>query len=225
MVRLQGIEESWMEPGRIKIKTFLLSLAAIIFLESVAAVTVTESHLSPMIILGVARLMEIILIVLIIMKTEKGLSVIGFVPGSIVRGFKRGLIWSGMFGLATLLVALVLFLAGINPLNLIHSPVPARPDGIIMYFMVGCIVGPVTEEFFFRGMLYGFFRRWGIPAALILTTILFILAHGASSAIPVTQAIGGIIFAISYEVEASLMVPIIIHILGNTAMFSLSLIR
>jgi hypothetical protein len=38
-----------------------------------------------------------------------------------------------------------------------------------------------------------------------------------------TQAVGGILFAVAYEVERSLLVPITIHVLGNLAIFSLSL--
>jgi hypothetical protein len=40
----------------------------------------------------------------------------------------------------------------------------------------------------------------------------------------VTQAIGGIVFAAAYEVEGKLMVPISIHVLGNIAIFSLSIL-
>ena len=65
-----------------------------------------------------------------------------------------------------------------------------------------------------------------MSAALILTTLIFVSAHaGYAGTIPVTQTVGGIIFAISYEAEANLMVPITIHVLGNTAMVTLSLIR
>jgi hypothetical protein len=36
--------------------------------------------------------------------------------------------------------------------------------------------------------------------------------------------VGGIIFALAYEIERSLMVPVTIHVLGNMAIFTLSLI-
>jgi len=34
--------------------------------------------------------------------------------------------------------------------------------------------------------------------------------------------VGGIVFAIAYETEGSLMAPLTIHVLGNTAIFALS---
>jgi hypothetical protein len=92
--------------------------------------------------------------------------------------------------------------------------------------LAGALIGPVAEEIFFRGILYGFFRRWGIPAAVLLSTLLFILPHYHASglAVPITQLIGGILFAIAYEIEKNLLVPITIHSLGNLAIFTLSLL-
>ncbi|MEJ2731154.1 MAG: CPBP family glutamic-type intramembrane protease, partial [Deltaproteobacteria bacterium] len=59
-----------------------------------------------------------------------------------------------------------------------------------------------------------------------LSTLLFILPHSHSSglALPITQLIGGILFAISYEIEKNLLVPITIHSLGNLAIFILPLL-
>jgi len=81
--------------------------------------------------------------------------------------------------------------------------------------------GPVAEEIFFRGILYGFFRRWGAVAAVVLSTVIFVLAHPIFPGIPLPQVVGGVVFAVAYEVEGSLMVPITIHALGNMAIFLL----
>jgi hypothetical protein len=59
-------------------------------------------------------------------------------------------------------------------------------------------------------------------AALILSTLFFVLSHPSRHTIPVTQVIGGILFAVSYEVEKNLLVPITIHSLGNLAIFALA---
>ena len=149
---------------------------------------------------------------------------IGLAPSTIVSGIKKGLLWSAAFALVTFFVFFALFLFGINPLRLIHTHLPGKTSEIILFFLIGGIVGPIAEEVFFRGMLYGFFRRWGILVALILTTLIFVLAHPVLPGIPATQVVGGLIFAVAYEVEGSLMVPITIHILGNMAIFTLSLI-
>jgi hypothetical protein len=95
---------------------------------------------------------------------------------------------------------------------------------LALFFLVGGMVGPAAEELFFRGILYGFFRRWGVIVALILSTLIFVLCHPIGHGIPVTRVVGGILFAVAYEVGGSLIVPITIHTLGNLAIFTISLI-
>jgi membrane protease YdiL (CAAX protease family) len=94
----------------------------------------------------------------------------------------------------------------------------------LLFVLIGGVLSPVTEEIFFRGILYGFFRRWGVFIALVLSTGIFLLAHPLRSGIPVPQLVGGILFAVAYEVEGCLMVPITIHCLGNLSIFSISLV-
>ncbi|HUT70213.1 MAG TPA: CPBP family glutamic-type intramembrane protease [Desulfatiglandales bacterium] len=77
---------------------------------------------------------------------------------------------------------------------------------------------------FFRGMLYGFFRRWGIVVALLISTATLVLTHPVFPTIPLPLLVGGIVFAVAYEVEANFVVPITIHGPGNLAIFTLSLI-
>jgi membrane protease YdiL (CAAX protease family) len=101
---------------------------------------------------------------------------------------------------------------------------PRRQSDILIFFLVGGIVAPVAEEVFFRGILYGFFRRWGVVVALVLSTAFFVLPHLGSHGLPITQIVGGVLFAIAYEIEGNLMTPITIHSLGNLAIFTISLL-
>ena len=224
MVCLQGIEDPWMEANKIKIKTLFISIATIAFIEVATRIVISRSYFNPMVILGVARVLETGLIILIVLVWGKGLSSIGLAPSTMSRGLKKGLIWSAGFGLVTFFGFIALFLVDINPLTLIHTPLPGKGNEIVFFFFIGGLVAPITEEVFFRGILYGFFRRWGVLLALILTTAIFVLAHPVFPGIPVTQMVGGIMFALAYEIERSLMVPITIHVLGNMAIFTLSLI-
>lgn len=208
-----------METEKIKIKTLIIVIASIVFIEIAAAILASKSHPDPMIILGIVRLLEISMIILVVMVWGNGLSCIGLGTSTIVRGIKKGLLWSAFFGLATSIVFLVLYFSRINPLILLHNQLPEKNTDIFLFLTVGCIVGPFAEELFFRGILYGFFRKWGILPAIIITTMIFVISHRNISAIPVTQIIGGVTFAIAYEIESSLMVPIIIHILGNMAIY------
>jgi membrane protease YdiL (CAAX protease family) len=213
-----------MEANKIEIKTLVISLAAIVSTEVATSVMISKGLYGPMIILGAARLLEIILIILIVLIWGKGISSIGLVRSKIALGLKKGLIWSAGFGMVASFAFVVSFAAGSNPLKLIQVQLPTRHGEIALFFLIGGMVGPIAEEVFFRGILYGFFRRWGVVVGLVLSTLIFVLIHPINHGVPITQLVGGIVFALAYEVEGSLMVPITIHSLGNIAIFTLSLI-
>jgi hypothetical protein len=153
----------------------------------------------------------------------KGMSSIGLTPHDLLAGIRKGLLWSAGFGMCTLLVFAVLHVAGVNPLERIKTSLPPGTRETVLFFVVGGLIAPVTEEIFFRGYLYGFLRRWGVLAAVVGSTLLFVAAHAIGSVLPLTQLVGGILFALAYEATGNLMVPITIHVLGNNAIFILSL--
>jgi len=212
-----------MEADRIEIKTVLISVAVVAVIEAAVGIAAPTGSYSSILLPGVARFLEAVLIVMIVLNREKGLSSIGLAPSGMFFGLKRGVIWSAGLGIMVLLVSVVLFAFGINPLASIHTRLPAGQSEIILFFLIGGIVSPVAEEIFFRGIIYRFFRQWGVLVAVALSTLAFVLAHPASSGLPLSHITGGIFFAMAYEEEGNLTVPITIHILGNIAIFSLSL--
>ena len=115
-----------------------------------------------------------------------------------------------------------LVMAGVNPLPLIKMPMNSGIDQLIFLIIIGGILAPVAEEVVFRGVLYGFFRRWGLILALIVSTLLFVVVHPMGQGIPLIQIVGGILFAVAYEVEGTLTAPITIHALGNCSLFTIS---
>jgi membrane protease YdiL (CAAX protease family) len=213
-----------MEAKQVETKTLIISLGIVFFVELAMRLILPKQALHSMALLGVARFLQTSLIVFCLATLGQGVSCIGLAPSKMVGGFKKGLIWSFGFGIVVLLTFAALYMAGVNMLALIHARLPKEPGTIALYLLVGGIVGPVAEEVFFRGVLYGFLRRWGVVAALTISTLLFVLAHPVSHGVFAPQVVGGILFAIAYEVEGSLLVPITIHTLGNLAIFTLSLI-
>jgi membrane protease YdiL (CAAX protease family) len=207
-----------MEAKEIPIRTLFFCLAAVLAVELGTRVVTAHS----MLILGGARLLEIFLIILIVSTWGKGLSSIGLARSEMVAGLKKGLMWSAGFGAITSIVCIGLFAASINPLTFIRAWIPTQTSDLILFFIVGGILGPVAEEVFFRGILYGFLRRWGVIVALVFSTLIFVLCHPIHHGIPVTRLLGGILFAVAYEISGSLMVPITIHGLGNLAIFTIS---
>ena len=202
--------------------TLLLSTLTVVGLLEVAAVWIGSRIAIPQLwLLAGTRLVEILAVGALAVGQAGGLRVFGLEPAAIRSGIKSGLIWSAGFAAAAVLLFGALLLAGQHPLALIRSPLPVQTSQRVLFFIVGGVVAPVAEEIVFRGIIFGYLRRWGLPAAVLVSTALFAALH--LPAIPVTQVVGGMVFAIAYHLSGNLMTPILIHTLGNLAIFSLSL--
>ena len=76
-------------------------MAVIVLVEAAAYLVITACSCNPLLIVGSARILEMALIILAVIKWGKGLSSIGLIPSTMGRGLKKGLIWSACFGIAT----------------------------------------------------------------------------------------------------------------------------
>ena len=220
MVRLQGAEESGVEAKQVKVKTLALSAAAVALVE--AGFVFSKAPFNPMLSLGAARLLELGIMVWIVHVVEGGIASIGLDRTRWLAGLRRGFIWSAGFGALSGIAFGVLYMAGLKPLTFVRTGLLKNSPDLFFFFLVGGIVAPVAEEVFFRGILYGFLRRWGFAVALVLSTAAFALTHGLGHGFPLVQVIGGFLFAVAYEIEKNLLVPVTIHCLGNLAIFALS---
>jgi membrane protease YdiL (CAAX protease family) len=210
-----------MEANTVSLKTFIVSVSSVFILESAFRLAIPANIASSLPGLGLLRVTEMMVLIFIVIQLEGNLSAIGLDRSLFVAGIRKGLIWSAFFGIAAGISFTLLFFAGVNALQLFYPSLPSSLKQVVIYSLVGGLLAPIAEEIFFRGILYGFFRRWGTFAAIILSTLLFVIIHPLGRQIPVTQIIGGIVFAIAYEREKNLIVPISIHALGNLAIFSL----
>jgi membrane protease YdiL (CAAX protease family) len=220
VVCLQGIEETGLEADKIGIRLFFASIFLLAATEigRMALASVFPDDYLP--VLGIIRLVQTALFLWAVLKLGRGLTDVGLGKGQIIPGIKSGLIWSACFGGAALVFFFVLYFSSAVDLEgILHVRLPALEDGLVLYFIVGGIIAPVVEEILFRGIIYGFFRRWGVLAALFFSTLFFVLSHQGFSFVQVT---GGIVFAVSYEKDGRLMVPITVHALGNLSLFTLS---
>ena len=213
-----------MEAGSINLKTLVRTVATVAAVELGVSLLITGGRFYPLILLGAARLLEIFLIIVTVRLWTGDLESLGLSALGVPFALERGLLWSAGLGLIAACAWVILLLAGFQPLKFVRAQLPSGGNDLVVLFIVGGLLGPVAEELFFRGVIYGFFRRWGVPAAVLLSSLIFVLSHPTSHGIRLTQAVGGILFAIAYEVERSLLVPITIHVLGNLAIFSLSLV-
>lgn len=212
-----------MEADRISLKTFSIAIIAIFLIEGVFRSILNSRGAAALPALALLRTVEGAMLVVIALVLEKNTSAIGLVRSGLLRGLFRGLIWSASFGIAALGLYLILLAMGVDGLKLLQGIRISSATHLSFLLLVGGLIGPITEEIFFRGIIYGFLRRWGVLAAISLSTLIFVSIHPLGDGLPVTQTIGGIVFAAAYEKEQNLIVPITIHCLGNLAIFSLSL--
>ncbi len=92
------------------------------------------------------------------------------------------------------------------------------PPEFILLFVLGVILAPVSEELFYRGMVYPVLRKHlGVVGGAILTGVVFGLAHfDLWRAIPL--ALGGAVLCYFYEKSGSIYVPMVAHGLWNGIM-------
>lgn len=88
-----------------------------------------------------------------------------------------------------------------------------RTGPLIILVVVAGLIIPLAEEVLFRGLLYGWLRRWGPAVAMVGSALLFGLPHGPSSALP--AALLGLGFAWLRERDGSLLGPVLLHVLNN----------
>jgi len=208
-------------PIHIRPVTMAVALAVVIGVELLAGWALAGIGLPRLAKIGAIRLLQIGGMLLAVLRLEGGLAAIGWQPRSWAAGLVRGLRWSLMFALAAGFGMALLYLAGQNPIALIRSSLPDRQMDLVLLFVVGGLIAPLAEEICFRGILFSFFRSYGIMAAIVFSTAIFVALH--FNRLPATQVVGGIVFALSFETSRNLMVPITIHALGNLALFALSL--
>jgi membrane protease YdiL (CAAX protease family) len=88
----------------------------------------------------------------------------------------------------------------------------------ILMLLMGGVVVPIGEELLFRGILFAWLRRWGLPLSVILSSLVFGIFHGFS-VVFFTAAILGAMLALLYEWSGSLWPPIIAHSANNLFSF------
>jgi len=140
----------------------------------------------------------------------------------------------GIGGYAVLVVLLVLatvLLPGGSPLGAAPGQTGERllsgahsPGARVILFGLICVLAPILEEIIFRGFVFpGLRRRMPMASAVAMSALLFALMHNnAAAMIPITLI--GIVLAVLYERNLSIVPSIICHALNNTLVFFLMLL-
>lgn len=82
------------------------------------------------------------------------------------------------------------------------------------------IIPAVSEELFFRGMLFNSLKKHGVIFAIVISSLCFALYHCSFSQL-IYQFIYGLIFALLFYVSDSVIPGIICHFINNTTIITL----
>lgn len=88
----------------------------------------------------------------------------------------------------------------------------------IMIFLMGAVFGPLSEELFYRGMVYPVCKKYlGFTGGAIVAGLIFGIAH-MSLWRTIPLAVGGTVLCYLYEKSDSILVPVVAHGLWNGIM-------
>lgn len=124
-------------------------------------------------------------------------------------------------GLVALAVRTILGQADQNPLIPFLAPSGFSWLGFVSMLILGGLAAPFAEELFFRGVLYTWLRgRWGVWAAVIISSLIFGVLHG-EPAQAIAAILMGVLMAWVFEKSRSLWPSVIIHATINSVNIAL----
>ena len=89
-----------------------------------------------------------------------------------------------------------------------------------LLLLLGGLLVPFGEELIFRGVLYTWLRRWGVALAVVVSSLIFGLAHFSIGILLPATILVGVVAALVYERSGSLWPAVAVHATNNTLIFS-----
>ena len=90
-----------------------------------------------------------------------------------------------------------------------------------LLLILGGLLAPLGEELLFRGVLFGWLRRWRFVLAAIISALVFGTAHGFNVVFPAAIVLG-LLNAYVYEKSGSIWPAVVAHATNNTLIFILA---
>ena len=91
---------------------------------------------------------------------------------------------------------------------------PTDTFGMAIYIITTSLFPAFTEEFIFRGAIYGSLKKFGKVTAVVVSSLLFSLIHGNLVQIPFAFIVGLILGFVTAESD-SIWPAVIIHFINN----------
>lgn len=125
---------------------------------------------------------------------------------------------AGIVGLVTSVGVAAAYIAITGDTSDLRPDLSAGASGsgvqVALFLALGAVLVPFVEELFFRGLLFGALRRHGFVVAVLVSSLLFGLAHGLSVAL-VGAALFGALTAVLYERSRSIWPAVAAHVTNN----------
>ena len=100
-----------------------------------------------------------------------------------------------------------------------------------LILLIGCLIGPIVEEFFFRRFFLGsFLAKFSNWIGIVLTTFLFAILHMHSWALSewvtaISYLGGGLLYTLLYlKKDKNIWYPIALHCCNNIIAFIITLL-
>jgi membrane protease YdiL (CAAX protease family) len=99
-----------------------------------------------------------------------------------------------------------------------------RTEVLLLTALLACLIGPVAEEFFFRGVVYAAIRnRTGRFIAMLISGGLFAAIHtNLMGFLPISAL--GFLLAYLYERTGTLTASIIVHVFHNSLLLAFAMV-
>jgi len=99
-----------------------------------------------------------------------------------------------------------------------------RTEVLLLTALLACLIGPVAEEFFFRGVVYAAIRhRTGRSIAMLISGSLFAAIHtNLMGFLPISAL--GFLLAYLYERTGTLTASIIVHVFHNSLLLAFAMV-
>lgn len=205
----------------------LMALAAMFknpIRNSVNALGIGKHYLETFMLLFSTFLQATVMVAAVVFVTRrKGATIrdLGLTGNNIVRNIGTGLIGGLFLGIAIWVLGVILaFIFGPPESQEVERWLVGLKQGkdMILPFIAISILAPVSEEIYFRGMVYPVIRgKFGPVLGMILSGLFFGSLHlDLYRLLPISA--GGAVLAYFYEKSESLVTPIIAHSAWNSLM-------
>ena len=122
------------------------------------------------------------------------------------------LIWKGLLGWPSPILGAKASLSGGSKL--------------IAFYASSCLISPIAEELFFRGIIYRIMReKWNACVCIGIVSVLFASIHYYFNGQALVPFLGSLIFCLGYEKTKSILTPALLHITGNLIIYFFPLFR